>query len=83
MSRSLALSSRLCEQCAQEGQVTVADYVCQLEETSLQGPLLGDPDYWPTQQPGWQALCEDHYHRLPPDCTLDYVPTGEDDAPAF
>ncbi len=33
-----------CEQCAKTGEHAPAEYIYQPEETSLAGPLLGDPD---------------------------------------
>ncbi|MBV9848982.1 MAG: hypothetical protein JO250_04760 [Armatimonadetes bacterium] len=67
----------LCDVCSLEGQRTMADYVFRPEEVSLEGPLLGDPDCWPSDETGWHALCEEHFARLPADCRLDYGPITE------
>ena len=68
----------LCEQCAEAGQSAPADYVYQSEETSLAGPMLGDPDAWPPDVAGRRLLCREHYARLPADSRLDYVPAEDD-----
>ena len=66
-----------CEQCAEAGKNTPADYVYQPEETSLAGPMLGDPDAWPPDVSGRRFLCQEHYMRLPADSRLDYVPAED------
>ena len=40
----MSYSTQFCEPCAQAGVKTLADYVYQPEETSLAGPMMGDPD---------------------------------------
>ena len=70
-------STSLCEQCTEAGQSAPADYVYQSEETSLAGPLLGDPDAWPPDVTGRCLLCRDHYAQLPADSRLDYVPAED------
>ena len=67
-----------CEQCAEAGKNTLADYVYQSEEISLAGPLLGDPDAWPPHVGGRRSLCQRHYTRLPADSRLDYVSAQQD-----
>ncbi len=67
----------LCEQCVEAGKNTAADYVYQTEETSLAGPALGDPDYWPPDVGGRRFLCREHYRQQPADSRLDYVPAED------
>jgi hypothetical protein len=66
-----------CEQCAEAGKNRPADYVYQSEETSLAGPMLGDPDAWPPDVSGRRLLCREHYEQLPADSWLDYVPAED------
>lgn len=66
-----------CEQCVQLGVNTPAEYAYQPEETSLAGPTLGDPDYWPPDVSDQKFLCQEHYARLPADSRLDYVPAED------
>ena len=77
-------SPQFCEPCAQGGVTNIADYLYQPEETSLIGPTMGDPDYWPPHIAGRRFLCQEHYARLPVDSQIDYVsardrfgPSGE------
>ena len=66
-------SPQFCEPCAQGGVSSIADYTYQPEETSLLGPMLGDPDYWPPRIVGQRFLCREHYARLPVDAQIDYL----------
>lgn len=68
---------QFCEPCAQVGVNSVADYVYQPEETSLAGPMMGDPDYWPPHVGGHLFLCREHYARLPVDSQIDYISAGD------
>ena len=68
--------SLFCEQCAQVGVTTLADYVYRPEEASLAGPQLGDPDAWPPDVGGRRRLCREHYAALSADGRLDYVCAG-------
>ena len=61
-----------CEACAHAGVDTMADYAYEPEETSLQGPMLGDPDCWPPNVEGHRSLCQKHYAGLLPDSRVDY-----------
>ena len=66
-----------CEPCGQAGVKISAEYVYQAEETSLAGPTMGDPDYWPPDVSGQRYLCQEHYARLPADSRLDYAPAED------
>lgn len=67
----------LCEPCVQEGRNTLADYVYQPEGISLAGPLMGDPDAWPSDIHGQRLLCREHYTQLPADSRIDYIPAED------
>ena len=78
MSELISTAAQVCAQCVLEGRTTLADYVYLPEDVSLQGPQLGDPDYWPPKPAGRSALCEDHYRLLAPDARLDYASVDEE-----
>lgn len=63
----------LCEKCRTEGLTTLAAYVYQEEQTGLDGPGMGDPDYWPEPFEGASALCETHFALLPAERRLAYT----------
>jgi len=71
-------SPLFCEPCAQIGIKALADYLYQPEETSLAGPMMGDPDYWSPDVNGQRFLCQEHYARLSADSQLNYVPAESD-----
>jgi hypothetical protein len=64
----------LCRECQAEGLITFATFVHPAADEDLDGPAMGDPDFWPEpfQEPA--ALCGAHYARLPADSRLAYVP---------
>ena len=39
-----------CDQCRETGARNEAEYLLAPEEETLQGPALGDPDYWPAER---------------------------------
>ena len=55
----------LCEECRRNGQTTLAAYVSREDVPGLDGPAMGDPDYWPEPVEAAAALCVPHFARLP------------------
>ncbi len=73
--------SPFCDQCREVKTRRAADYQLASEEVTLQGPELGDPDYWPDAASRWPALCQQHYLELPADVRLDYRPVRDEFSP--
>ena len=63
----------LCEECRAMGLTTLATYVHPAEDEDLDGPAMGDPDYWPEPFRGPEALCATHFARIPADARLAYA----------
>ena len=61
------------EQCRSTGLTTLAAYVCQADHEGLDGPGMGDPDYWPEPFRNSPALCETHYALSPPKSRFAYT----------
>ena len=70
---SIDAEACLCDLCSIAGKQTLADYIYVSEEISIEGPALGDPDYWESADDTPKGLCEMHYHSIAPDRRLDFV----------
>jgi hypothetical protein len=69
-SKAMVIATFYCDQCAEAGRRSLADYALLAPEESLCGQPGGEPLGFLR----WHTLCQDHHRRLSDDARTAYVP---------